>query len=189
MFWHRNIQEVVRRQAWRDSNTLLQQGEGKWLATSSCKERPAHTATYWVPEDGRRKMGSPKKTWRSTFKEDLEEMGVRGFAKKKIPKIRDYYGSWWVGPGLTRNLFFLGKSSQNALNQYWNFGVVYHVYSVCTLLKVVGYYDLSVLSMSVMGFQKKFGWGGGWLGWALSKFFGDFWNFFNFAKPLSWREQ
>ena len=27
------------------------------------------------------------------------------------------------------------------------------------LLKVVGYYDLSVLSMSVMGFQKKFGWG------------------------------
>ena len=29
---------------------------------------------------------------------------------------------------------------------------------MCTLLKVVGYYDLSVLSMSVMGFQqKKFG--------------------------------
>ena len=25
----------------------------------------------------------------------------------------------------------------------------------CTLLKVVSYYDLSVLSMSVMGFQKK----------------------------------
>ena len=39
------------------------------------------------------------------------------------------------------------------------------VYSVCiiycTLLKVVSYYDLSVLSMSVMGFQKKFGW---WVG-------------------------
>ena len=34
--------------------------------------------------------------------------------------------------------------------------------SVHTLLKVVGYYDLSVLSMSVMGFQKKkFGW---WVG-------------------------
>ena len=30
--------------------------------------------------------------------------------------------------------------------------------SVHTLLKVVGYYDLSVLSMSVMGL-KKFGWG------------------------------
>ena len=30
---------------------------------------------------------------------------------------------------------------------------------VYTLLKVVSYYDLSVLSMSVMGFKKKFGWG------------------------------
>ena len=36
------------------------------------------------------------------------------------------------------------------------------ILSVYTLLKVVGYYDLSVLSMSVMGFQtKKFGW---WVG-------------------------
>ena len=42
------------------------------------------------------------------------------------------------------------------------------MYSVVyTLLKVVNYYDLSVLSMSVMGFQKrkKFEWGvGGWVG-------------------------
>ena len=43
------------------------------------------------------------------------------------------------------------------------------MYSVCImLLKVVGYYDLSVLSMSVMGFpKKKFRWGGG-------NFLGDF---------------
>ena len=34
------------------------------------------------------------------------------------------------------------------------------ILSVYTLLKVVGYYDLSVLSMSV--FKKKFGWG--WVG-------------------------
>ena len=47
------------------------------------------------------------------------------------------------------------------------------------LLKVVGYYDLSVLSMSVMGFlTKKFGWGvGGW-GQLYPIFFGDFRNFF-----------
>ena len=32
---------------------------------------------------------------------------------------------------------------------------------VYTLLTVVSYYDLSVLSMSVMGFPKKFGWVGG----------------------------
>ena len=37
--------------------------------------------------------------------------------------------------------------------------------SVHTLLKVVGYYDLTFLSMSVMGFHKKKVWmGGGWVG-------------------------
>ena len=36
------------------------------------------------------------------------------------------------------------------------------ILSVYTLLKVVGYYDLSVPSMSVMGFQKKSLWVGGW---------------------------
>ena len=52
------------------------------------------------------------------------------------------------------------------------------------MLKVVGYYNLSVLSMSVKGFQKKkFGWGVG--GWGeLYPFFLDFLNLFNFAKPL-----
>ena len=34
------------------------------------------------------------------------------------------------------------------------------ILSVYTLLKVVGYYGLSVLSMSVMGFQKKVWMGG-----------------------------
>ena len=39
------------------------------------------------------------------------------------------------------------------------------ILSVYTLLTGVGYYDLGVLSMSVMGFQNKFGWGvGGWVG-------------------------
>ena len=49
------------------------------------------------------------------------------------------------------------------------------ILSVYTLLKVVGYYDLSVLSMSVMDFQKKkFGWRvGGW-GDLYSSFFGIF---------------
>ena len=48
-----------------------------------------------------------------------------------------------------------------------------------TLLKVVSYYDLSVLSMSLMGFQKVWMRVGGW---------GElypilFWIFLNFAKP------
>ena len=57
------------------------------------------------------------------------------------------------------------------------------ILSVYPLVKVVGYYDLSVLSMSVMGFQKKVWMGvGGW-----GDFYPSFlyvWNFFNFAKPL-----
>ena len=59
------------------------------------------------------------------------------------------------------------------------------MYILYTLLKVVGYYDLSVLSMSVMGFKKKkFGWGvGGW-GELYPSFFLML-EFFNFAKPLS----
>ena len=46
------------------------------------------------------------------------------------------------------------------------------------LLKVVGYYDLSILSMSVMGFQKKSldgGCVGGWVGGVSSiQFFLEF---------------
>ena len=42
---------------------------------------------------------------------------------------------------------------------------MYNVYYVCTLLKVVlSYYDLSVLSMSVMGLKKNWMWVCGWVG-------------------------
>ena len=56
--------------------------------------------------------------------------------------------------------------------------------SVYTLLKVVSYNDLSVLSMSVMGFQKKNLMGVGGCCELYPSFFLDFWNLFNFAKPL-----
>ena len=62
----------------------------------------------------------------------------------------------WVQVSL--GIFFVENHPKIALNQCKYFGLVYHVYSVCILLKVLGYYDLSVLSMSAMGFQKKFGW-------------------------------
>ena len=47
------------------------------------------------------------------------------------------------------------------------------ILSVYALLEVVGYYDLSVLSMSVMGFKKK-SLDGGWLGGvsSIQTFFG-----------------
>ena len=81
----------------------------------------------------------------------------------------------WVQVSLW--IFFLENHPKIALNQYRYFGVVYHMYSVCiycTLLKVVNYYDLSVLSKSVMVSKKKYGWWGGGVGRALSKFFLEF---------------
>ena len=54
------------------------------------------------------------------------------------------------------------------------------ILSVYALLKAVGYDDLSVLSMSVMGFQKKKL--GGWVGVVSSIQF--LLDFLNFAKPL-----
>ena len=54
----------------------------------------------------------------------------------------------WVSLG-----FFFCKASQNSPKPvliFWS-SIPFCLY---TLLKVVGYYDLSVLSMSVMSFQK-----------------------------------
>ena len=94
----------------------------------------------------------------------------------------------WIQVSL--GFFLCGKSSQNSPKPvliFWSsIPCVFCLQPTRpngTLLKVVGYYDLSVLSMSVMGFQKKFGWRVG--GWGeLYPIFLDFWNLFNFANPL-----
>ena len=82
-----------------------------------------------------------------------------------------------MGPGPTRIFSFCGKSSQNSSKPvliFWSSIPYKCILCVDTLLKVVGYYDFSVLSMSVMGFQKKFGWGvDGW-GELYPSFFGIF---------------
>ena len=78
-----------------------------------------------------------------------------------------------MGPGLTR-IFVVGKSSQNSSKPvliFWS-----SILSVYTL-KVVSYYDLSVL----MGFQKKV-WMGGVGGVRSIQFF---LGFFELCKPLS----
>ena len=62
----------------------------------------------------------------------------------------------WVQVSL--GFFFWGKSSKNSSKRM----LIFCLY-IYTLLKVVGYYDLSVLSMSVMGFKKK-KLDGGWVG-------------------------
>ena len=46
-------------------------------------ERPARRAIKWTPADGRRKRGRPKKTWQSTFREDLQARGVSWSEKRK----------------------------------------------------------------------------------------------------------
>ena len=80
-----------------------------------------------------------------------ESAGIRGFANTFfLQKIRDYYGSGWVGPGLTRNVF--ARSSKKSPKRMLIFRS--SIPCVYTLLEVVGYYDLSVLSMSVMSFKK-----------------------------------
>ena len=56
------------------------------------------------------------------------------------------------------------------------------ILSVYKLLKVVGYYDLSVQSMSVMGFPKKKVWMGGWVDGVSSIQF--FWIFLTLQSPL-----
>ena len=63
-----------------------------------------------------------------------------------------------MGPGLTRNFVVVGKSTQNSPKPvliFWSsipYMCILTVYYA--LQKVVGYYDLSVLSMSVMGLDR-----------------------------------
>ena len=45
------------------------------MSTGHCG-RPAHCAMDWTSEEGRRKRGKPKKTWRATFKQDLQIRGI-----------------------------------------------------------------------------------------------------------------
>ena len=91
----------------------------------------------------------------------------------------------WVQVSL--GIFLCGKSSQNSSKPvliFWSTAVVYNVYSVYI---VNNYYDLSVLSMSVMGIPKKIWTGGGVSSTVMgqSSFILEFWNFFNFTKPLT----
>ena len=85
---------------------------------------------------------------------------LRGFAKNLFSKNPS--SLWkWVGVSRSHPEFFFGKSSQNSSKPIpiiWS-GIpcvlcLYYIQKM--LLKVVRYYDLIVLSMSVMGFQKSF---------------------------------
>ena len=89
-----------------------------------------------------------------------------------------------MGPGFTRIFLSFGKSSQNSPKPpliCWSSIPYMCILSVYTLLRVVRYYDLSVLSMSVMGFQKK-SLDGGLVGWV--SFYPSFFWIFGIFLPL-----
>ena len=85
---HVTNEEVMRRTGMERLQDIVKKRILK-MAGRLPQERPAHTAMHWVPADGRRKMGRPKKTWRSTFKEDLKEMGVSWHGARRIASDRD----------------------------------------------------------------------------------------------------
>ena len=100
----------------------------------------------------------------------MSQCCIRGFAKKN--KFQKSEITLWKWVGVTLKFFF-EKSSQNSPKPVLIFCSIPCVFCLHTLLQVVGYYDLSVLSMSVMGFQKEKVCVGGW-GSSIQVFFGIF---------------
>ena len=41
------------------------------------EQRHSKTAIKWTPLQGKRKTGRPVKTWRATFKEDIQKIGTK----------------------------------------------------------------------------------------------------------------
>ena len=72
-------------------------------------------------------------------------------------------GGWVQVLSYSDFLFCFGKSSQNSSKPVLIFWSSIQCVLCVYMLKVVSYYDLSVLSMPVMGFQQK-SLDGGWVG-------------------------
>ena len=68
-----------------------------------------HYPTFTDPGHGqlRVKIGTGTFFMSSVVQPMRRSLGA--LQRKKIQKIRDYYGSGWVGPGLIRNFFFFRK--------------------------------------------------------------------------------
>jgi len=65
---------------WRDLNkwhyTTQWQSEYDLLVTFCDSQQTPSLAFEWIPEDGRRRIGRPRRTWQDTLKEDLNTLGV-----------------------------------------------------------------------------------------------------------------
>ena len=77
------------------------------------------------------------------------------------------YVSGWMGPGLTRKNILIEKVFKNSpilvLVCCGNMPITCVICSNIHYLKRVNLYDLSIISISVIGFQKKCVQGMGWL--------------------------
>ena len=103
------------------------------------------------------RIAKPGQSRRST--PDRDKGLCKEFFPQK-PEITMEVGGWVQ---VSLGFFLFGKSSQNSPNPvliFWITPISIPCVFCLTLIKVVGYYDLSDLSMSVMGFQKNLD--GGW---------------------------
>ena len=121
----------------------------------------AHVAQLWKLKTKTARSRSNDSTRRSTK--------VKGFAKNFcFSKNPILLWKWMGGSRFHSEFFCVGKSSQNSpkpvLICWSSIRYTMCILSVHTLLNVVGYFDLSVLPMSVMGFQNKLVGVGGWGG-------------------------
>ena len=54
-------------------------------------DRPASIAINWRPQGGKRRRGRPRKSWQSTFREDLDDMGIDWEDVREIAGNRDQW--------------------------------------------------------------------------------------------------
>ena len=70
-------------------NYCYKEKENGWLHHQTAKINPHNTAMHLVPEEGGRKRGRPKKTWRSSVKEHLEEIAGSWHGARRMASDRD----------------------------------------------------------------------------------------------------
>ena len=73
-----SLSEIVRQRRLRFAGHILRLPEN----------RPAYMAMNWQPDNGRRRPRRPTKTWRTTFNEDLHDMGPTWMGAKRSASDR-----------------------------------------------------------------------------------------------------
>ena len=71
-------EEVKRRTGMHNLEEILRRNRLRWFG-HVCRlddSRPAKQVLQWVPKDGKRKRGRPRKNWRTTVKEDLKTLDM-----------------------------------------------------------------------------------------------------------------